>query len=671
MPVVLPEETLRVRAGRLKHTPLFSDATGDELRTVASCCSLVAYEAGEVIVRQGETADAFYILVDGALEARRTDDAGVQSHLGMMYRGEFCGEMALVDAGPRTATVLARTPATVMMLNRSVFDTILTGMPAVRERLRLKSDARRANYLDRQRPSEDEVLAALQRLQEGLPKEVAARLLPLLEWQWVEAGTVLLQEGEAPEYAYLLLAGRCQAYVVAEGVESIAGEIWVGSVFGEGALLGEATRNASVRCLVNCEVLALPAVQLIEVLRSRPDLRLLLENVDSSRSEGRCIARTRAKSLDVPVPTASEIEHLLHTVDGVARNHLITKGYWRLAVGLGAVLRAPDDANWACYGCRASLTAGASIRGEDALESALLRWVTLEPTTRVGQLLEPLGRRAIRQRVQEMLDTVQGAVATGNLRIFSEIGTVLSRFAVTFAHDEAHDLEKLEAFLDTLPRGAPENEGMDLLRRALPHWYAARFETDEDRRSQLILLGNTLIGVHEQTRVQSDLREALEAPFRRRVGGELSHALFRVRLLRWIPDALARPVRWMLERCEGGVVRSFDAGMRHGLTRMFMKIRLSDRDIRLGTTISGQGHHLFPAQLQNIVVDELAALIAELDPDTSVSAAASDWSNYGERMRFIFRLFRVTQRERNLFDPPYGDGTDARPWLEGSVRPDS
>ncbi len=127
----------------------------------------------------------------------------------------------------------------------------------------------------------------------------------------------------------------------------------------------------------------------------------------------------------------------------------------------------------------------------------------------------------------------------------------------------------------------------------------------------------------------------------------------------------------MLERCEGVVARSFDAGMRRGLTRMFTKVRLNDRDIRLETTIYGQGHHLFPAQLQNIVVDELAALIAELDPDTSVSAAASDSSNCGERMGFIFPLFRVTQRERNLFDPPYEDEPDARPWLEGSVRTDS
>ena len=173
MPTPLPQEPLAVRAGRLKHTPLFSDASGEELRSVAGCCSLLAFEAGEAVVEQGAPADAFFIVVDGALEVRRRDEAGVETGLGGMYRGEFGGEMDLVDPGPRTATVVARTPATVMMLDRTDFDAVLNTIPAVRERLPAKVKARLYNHFDREKPSEEEVLGTLMGLFGGLPEEVA------------------------------------------------------------------------------------------------------------------------------------------------------------------------------------------------------------------------------------------------------------------------------------------------------------------------------------------------------------------------------------------------------------------------------------------------------------------------------------------------------------------
>lgn len=76
--------------------------------------------AGATIVRQGAPADKFFIVLDGEVEILREGPAG-QPLSTKVGRGSFFGEMAIIRDTPRTATVTALTPVTLLALERDVF----------------------------------------------------------------------------------------------------------------------------------------------------------------------------------------------------------------------------------------------------------------------------------------------------------------------------------------------------------------------------------------------------------------------------------------------------------------------------------------------------------------------------------------------------------------------
>jgi eukaryotic-like serine/threonine-protein kinase len=81
----------------------------------------IAIAAGEVVVRQGEYADAAYIIVSGRCEVTR-DDQGEQRVLRIMEAGEVFGETAILAGSPRTATVRALTDVTLYAITGEVFE---------------------------------------------------------------------------------------------------------------------------------------------------------------------------------------------------------------------------------------------------------------------------------------------------------------------------------------------------------------------------------------------------------------------------------------------------------------------------------------------------------------------------------------------------------------------
>jgi CRP/FNR family transcriptional regulator, cyclic AMP receptor protein len=115
----------------LRGVPLFADLDERSLQAVAILSHEVAFNAGEVLMVEGEVGDAFYVIVDGTVRIE-TGDRTIRS----MTSGGFLGEIALVDRRPRTATATVATDARLLEIRAHEFDRLLDTLPAVHERIR-------------------------------------------------------------------------------------------------------------------------------------------------------------------------------------------------------------------------------------------------------------------------------------------------------------------------------------------------------------------------------------------------------------------------------------------------------------------------------------------------------------------------------------------------------
>jgi len=125
----------RVLARVLAITPVFEGVPADARLALADHFQLRTFEKGDVVVREGETGDTFYLIRSGSVDLSTSGMGkdGDQVALGKMGEGEFFGEVALLTDKPRTATVVACEKAELMELARADFEEIAGKFPSVRK----------------------------------------------------------------------------------------------------------------------------------------------------------------------------------------------------------------------------------------------------------------------------------------------------------------------------------------------------------------------------------------------------------------------------------------------------------------------------------------------------------------------------------------------------------
>src|SRR6478752_4755897 len=111
-----------VEIALLRSLPLFAELPAPAIEGLAAALRPVRLEAGAVLIRQGDPGDAYFATAAGELDAEQDGH-----FLGRYGRGDGVGEIALLRAVPRTATVTAHTAATVYQLDRDLFVTAVLG----------------------------------------------------------------------------------------------------------------------------------------------------------------------------------------------------------------------------------------------------------------------------------------------------------------------------------------------------------------------------------------------------------------------------------------------------------------------------------------------------------------------------------------------------------------
>lgn len=114
----------------LARIPLFAGCSSRDLGHLARAADEVTLEQGAVLTRQGEIGREAFVLLDGRAEVQR--DGSVVAELGP---GAVIGELALLDGGPRTATVVASTDVDLLVLTRPAFNAVLDEIPTLAHQL--------------------------------------------------------------------------------------------------------------------------------------------------------------------------------------------------------------------------------------------------------------------------------------------------------------------------------------------------------------------------------------------------------------------------------------------------------------------------------------------------------------------------------------------------------
>jgi branched-chain amino acid transport system substrate-binding protein len=119
----------------LSHAILFRNALNQELReALASRCKAVEFPAGSVLMKQGDGADAMYIVLEGAVSITIGGEPAEQQEVAISATGDVVGEMSLMLGTPRTATVTALTRLRAIEITKQAIEDLLKSTPELLQR---------------------------------------------------------------------------------------------------------------------------------------------------------------------------------------------------------------------------------------------------------------------------------------------------------------------------------------------------------------------------------------------------------------------------------------------------------------------------------------------------------------------------------------------------------
>jgi CRP-like cAMP-binding protein len=127
----------RVQAEKLAQLSFFSSLSKRDLQLVAGWTDEISVPEGDDLVTEGKLGHEFFVIEEGTAEVRRDGEP-----IASLGPGDFFGEMALLDAPRRNASVVATSPMRLVVMFEREFRQMEREMPAVADRIRSAIGAR-------------------------------------------------------------------------------------------------------------------------------------------------------------------------------------------------------------------------------------------------------------------------------------------------------------------------------------------------------------------------------------------------------------------------------------------------------------------------------------------------------------------------------------------------
>ena len=117
-------------AEHLSALPLFSSCSKSDLQLLARAADELTVAEGTELTRQGGVGREAFVIIDGAAVVTKVGEPAAE-----LGPGDHFGELALLDGGPRTATVTTTTDTTVLVLSKPAFNAVLDEIPTLAHKL--------------------------------------------------------------------------------------------------------------------------------------------------------------------------------------------------------------------------------------------------------------------------------------------------------------------------------------------------------------------------------------------------------------------------------------------------------------------------------------------------------------------------------------------------------
>ncbi len=115
----------------LAAVPLFAGLAAGDLGSILAAGRSKALAAGQVVFRDGDASDGLHIVLGGSVRIYKRTDDGTEVDLHTVGAGGYFGELALIDCGPRSASVATLAPCDFFILDRQTFVGLLAQSPQI------------------------------------------------------------------------------------------------------------------------------------------------------------------------------------------------------------------------------------------------------------------------------------------------------------------------------------------------------------------------------------------------------------------------------------------------------------------------------------------------------------------------------------------------------------
>jgi CRP-like cAMP-binding protein len=173
----------------------------DQLRKVAMALQHTEHPDGDIVVKQGDAGSTFYIIEAGVVKVTQLKSNGMEVELATLRQGDYFGEMALILAESRHATVSCVGPVSTLSLDQEKFNLLLGGVQGVlASRMRIR------------------ILKSVPLLSR-MPESTLVRLGAALRIQTFAAGSYIIRQGDEGSRFYIISEGDIKCTRTIQGVQ--------------------------------------------------------------------------------------------------------------------------------------------------------------------------------------------------------------------------------------------------------------------------------------------------------------------------------------------------------------------------------------------------------------------------------------------------------------------